>query len=292
MRRLPPMGALRAFEAGARHLNFTLAAQELHVTQAAISHQVRQLETALGAPLFERRGHALTLTAAGRRYRDRIGDALDLIGAATAEVRAPAAGPLHLTVLPSLAACWLLPRLPRFYAAVPGGDVRVTSAVALWDFTDDRFDLALRSGLGGWPGVEAVRLGGESLVPACTPAVAATLQTPADLARVRLVSDTPKQNWRHWFAVAGQAMPSLSPTVYDDAALVIQDAVQGGCVALVRRSLAADALADGRLVTPFTPDLPSDYSYWLVWKARAREHPSAPLFRDWLRAEARGSFGS
>ncbi|WP_375757243.1 LysR family transcriptional regulator [Corallococcus exercitus] len=163
MRRIPPLGALRAFEAGARHLSFTRAATELRVTQAAISHQVRQLEDWLGVSLFDRRGHALTLTARGAAYLRELTPVFERMSEATTRLYAHEQGPLRLTVLPSFAACWLLPRLERFRKQHPDLELYVNSSEALWDFLDDRFDVGIRSGLGRWTGLKAEQLATERL---------------------------------------------------------------------------------------------------------------------------------
>ena len=186
MRRIPPLGALRAFEAGARHLSFTRAATELGVTQAAISHQVRQLEDWLGVSLFDRRGHALTLTAKGAAYLRELTPAFDRLSEATARLYEGEQGPLRITVLPSFASCWLLPRLEGFRRLHPDLELHLTSSAELWDFLDDRFDVGLRSGLGRWTGLKAEQLARESLSPVCSPALAKRLRCDGD--RVIVVS--------------------------------------------------------------------------------------------------------
>ncbi|RKG64768.1 LysR family transcriptional regulator, partial [Corallococcus exercitus] len=211
MRRIPPLGALRAFEAGARHLSFTRAATELRVTQAAISHQVRQLEDWLGVSLFDRRGHALTLTARGAAYLRELTPVFERMSEATTRLYAHEQGPLRLTVLPSFAACWLLPRLERFRKQHPDIELHVNSSEALWDFLDDRFDVGIRSGLGRWTGLKAEQLATEGLAPVCTPALAKRLRTPQDLGRVRLIHDTPKDGWRRWLEAAGVAGVDVDP---------------------------------------------------------------------------------
>jgi len=293
MRRLPPLGALRAFEAAARHLNFTRAGAELFVTQAAISHQVRQLEAWLGVTLFTRRGHALALTDAGTRYLAGISAALDHIATVTAQIYVPEDRPLSVTALPSFAACWLASRLGGFRACHPDLEVRLKSDATLWSFSDDRFDFGIRSGLGTWPGLRSVLIAPEALTPLCTPDVAARLAAPADLLTVPLISDTPKDGWAKWLAAAGVAgKPTFPPTIYDDAALVLQEAARStSAVALGRRWLASDDIAAGRLVQPFALHLPNDYSYWLVWREVERESPRAAAFRSWLLTEAQKGCG-
>lgn len=290
MRRLPPLGALRAFEAAARHLNFTHAAAELFVTQAAISHQVRQLEQWLGLRLFERRGHALTITEKGRGYLDEITVALDRIATATARVKDGFEGPLRMTVLPSFATCWLLPRLDAFRAQHPDIDLKLTASAQLWDGIDDRFDLGIRSGLGRWSGLNADLIARELLSPVCAPSMAAgppALRVPADLRRARLLHDTPRDGWRVWCEhVQLTDIDLRAGMAFDDAALVLQAAVQGQGVALGRLILAQRDLKEGRLVRPFDIAVPNDYSYWLVYPPAKAERSDIAAFRAWLLAQA------
>ena len=290
MRRLPPLSALRAFEAAARHLNFTLAAAELYVTQAAISHQVRQLEQWLGLRLFERRGHALTITAPGRSYLAEITVALDRIASATARVQQGIEGPLRITVLPSFAACWLVPRLDAFRAQHPEIELRLTTSTQLWDGIDDRFDVGIRSGLGRWRGLSAELIARESLSPVCAPSLAAgppPLREPADLRHARLLHDVPRDAWRTWCERAGLTDIDVdSGLAFDDAGLVLQAALQGQGVALGRLTLAERDLREGRLVKPFDIAVSNDYSYWLVYPRRNAERADVAAFRTWLLAQA------
>ncbi|MGY6272209.1 transcriptional regulator GcvA [Achromobacter denitrificans] len=289
MRRLPPLGALRAFEAAARHLSFTRAASELCVTQAAISHQVRHLEDWLGEPLFTRRGHTLALTRKGGSYLAELSPAFDQIAAATGRVRNAGDGPLRITVLPSFASRWLLPRLPAFRARHPGVDLRVTSALETWS-GDGAFDAGIRSGLGRWPGLKADLLARESLSPVCCPALAEgppLLAEPADLAAVPLLHDQPRAAWEQWCRYANVSLDLSRGPVFNDSALALQAAVDGQGVALGRLTLAGDDLRKGRLVRLFELALPNDYSYWIVYPRTATQRPDFAAFRGWLLEEAR-----
>lgn len=287
MRRLPPLGAVRAFEAAARHLHFTRAADELAVTQAAISHQVHLLEDWLGQPLFERRGRMLTLTPTGTAYLAELTPALDRIATASTKARRPVAGPVRLTALPSLATRWLLPHLPAFQAAHPGLDLQLTTTADLWDGRDPRFDLGLRSGPGGWPGLTAALLATETLTPLCSPALRQSLPTPCtppDLLRLPLLHDTPKGSWGRWFTAAGYPdLPVPTGLNLSDSALTLQAAADGQGVVLGRLFLAAADLRSGRLVMP-CPDhrIPNDYSYWLVWPPRHDSTPAIATVRNWI----------
>ncbi|MCZ8405286.1 transcriptional regulator GcvA [Achromobacter xylosoxidans] len=288
MRRLPPLGALRAFEAAARHLSFTRAAMELCVTQAAISHQVRQLEQWLGRPLFERRGHVLALTRKGETYLDELSLAFDRMAAATERVRERRDGPLRITVLPSFASRWLLPRLPAFRERHPEIEFRVSSATRLWEGNDE-FDLGIRSGLGRWPGLKADLIAREYLSPVCHPDLAQgppALTEPADLAKVMLLHDEPRAAWRLWCELAGVSLDLEQGVQFSDAALVLQAAADGAGVALGRLLLAVDDLRAGRLVQLFDTVLANDYSYWLVYPRAALQRPQAMAFRNWLLQEA------
>jgi LysR family glycine cleavage system transcriptional activator len=290
MRRLPPLGALRAFEAGARHLSFTRAATELGVTQAAISHQVRQLEDWLGVSLFERRGHELTLTRKGAAYLEALTPAFERMSEATARLYAREQGPLRLTVLPSFAACWLLPRLEGFRQRHPDIELHLTSSAELWDFLDDRFDVGIRSGLGRWTGLKTELIANESLSPVCSPALAKKLRTPADLRKVRLLHDTPRDAWRRWLDSAGvTGVDAEAGPTFNDAGLVLQAAVQGQGVALGRRMLASSDLHAGRLVQPFAQVLPNDFSYWLVHPRPLSGRSDVAAFKAWLLSEARAA---
>ncbi|MFL9875005.1 transcriptional regulator GcvA [Paraburkholderia megapolitana] len=291
MRRLPPLGALRAFEAAAKHLSFTRAAAELCVTQAAISHQIRQLEDWLGVPLFERRGHALKLTTKGEAYLPELAGALDRIAAATLRVMEPDRRPLHITVLPSFASRWLVPRLEGFRALHPDIDVRVDSSADVWAFASERFDLGIRSGLGKWTGLKADLIAHETLSPVCSPTLAdgpPPIRVPADLRHARLLHDTPRQGWRRWCeAAAIEGLDVSTGASFNDASLSLQAAADGQGVALGRLVLAADDLRKGRLVQPFDIAIPNDYSYWLVYPAAALDRPGVAAFRTWLLSEAK-----
>lgn len=289
MRRLPPLGALRAFEAAARHMSFTLAAAELCVTQAAISHQVRQLERWLGHPMFTRRGHALSLTQKGAAYLAELSQVFDQMAAATERVRDKREGPLRISVLPSFASRWLLPRLPVFRARHPDVELRVTSSVQLWS-GDDTFDIGIRSGLGRWPGLKADLVAREFLSPVCSPALAAgppALRQPDDLKQVALLHDQPRAAWQQWCQHTGVALDLSQGLVFNDAALVLQAAIDGQGVALGRLMLAADDVRTGRLVRLFDHALPNDYSYWIVYGRSSAQRPEVAAFRGWLLEEAR-----
>ncbi len=290
-RRLPPLNALRAFEAAARHLSFTRAADELNVTQAAISHQVKGLEERLGIALFRRLNRALLLTDAGQAYLPAIHDAFDRIAEATARLTAhDRAGVLTVSVLPSFAAKWLVPRLGRFRDAHPDIDVHIAPSDRLTDFAREDVDLAIRYGKGEWPGLRADRMLTEEIFPVCSPRLLEgphRLRTPADLRRHTLLHDDMRIDWRLWLLAAGvDGVDASRGPSFTDSSMVIQAAVGGQGVALGRSALAAADLAAERLVKPFDISLPAAMAYYVVCPVATAGHPKIAAFREWVIAEA------
>lgn len=295
-RRLPPLNALRAFEAAARHLSFTAAAAELNVTQAAISHQIRGLEERLGLKLFRRAGRGLLLTDAAQAYLPEVGAAFDRLVEATRRLHQhDAAGVLNATVLPSFAAKWLLPRLGRFRAAHPEIDLRISSSAEQVDLAREDFDLALRAGGGRYPGMRVDLILTEKFFPVCSPALLSgtrPLRVPEDLRQHTLLHDEPRDLWQLWLNTVGVAnIDATRGPGFSDSGMVIQAALEGQGIAIAKGTLAADDLAAGRLVRPFDQSLPANYSYWLVCPEASAERPKIAAFRDWLLAEARMSQG-
>jgi LysR family transcriptional regulator, glycine cleavage system transcriptional activator len=290
-RRLPPLNALRAFEAAARHLSFTRAADELHVTQTAISHQIKALEERLGVRLFRRLPRGLLLTEEAQRYLPPIRDAFDQIAAATEQLGAGgSSGRLTVSVLPSFAAKWLVPRLGRFRATHPDLDLRISASSQLVDFARDDVDTAIRMGAGRYPGLRVDRLFGERMVPVCAPKLltgARPLRRPQDLREHVLLHDDDHTGWQLWLELA--EVEGVDPTrgpIFTDSAMVVQAAAEGQGVAIARRVLAAGDLAAGRLVQPFEVSLPHDLAYYLVSPEATAEQPRIRAFRAWLLAEA------
>lgn len=288
--RLPPLNALRAFEAAARHLSFTRAADELHVTQAAISHQIKGLEEWLGLPLFRRLNRALLLTEAGQAYLPAVRDAFDTLGQATERLfRRDQTGSLTISTMPSFAAKWLVIRLGSFQAAHPELEVRLQTTSELTDFHRHDVDVAIRFGTGRWPGVAAEPLMTEDVFPVASPALladAGPLREPADLAHQSLLHDDYIINWNAWFGAAGVGGVDVTRGPrFTDSSLTLQAAIAGQGVALARRVLVADDLAAGRLVRLFDVLLPGDYAYYLVAPAHYFTRPKVKAFREWLVAE-------
>jgi len=290
-RKLPPLNALRAFEAAARQLSFTRAAEELHVTQAAISHQVKALEERLGVDLFVRAGRTLALTEAGERYLPTVRDAFDAIAAATARLYDDDhGGRLTVSTIHSFATAWLFRRLPAFRARHPEIDLLLDSEDRLVDFARDAVDLAIRYGGGGWPGLREEKLLEEEIFPVCSPALLdgdRPLNDPADLAHHTLIYDDMKVNWPAWLAAAG--VPGLEPAAeigYTDSHMILAAALAGQGVALARSILVGDELRAGRLVRPFAIGLSARFAYYVVAPAATWDRPKIKLFRAWLVEEA------
>lgn len=291
-RRLPPLNALRAFEAAARHLSFTRAAEELHVTQAAISHQVKALEEHLGRKLFRRLNRALLLSDDGQAYLPSVSRAFALLNDATRNLlERDAPGPLTVSALPSFAARWLVPRLGRFRQIHPDIDLRIDPSAALTDFASGDVDVGIRYGRGKYSALRADWLMTEDIFPVCSPALLSgehPLRAPGDLEHQVLLHDDGHGDWRTWLLAAGidRVDPTRGP-IFTDSSMLIQAAMAGQGVALARGVLAADELAAGRLVRPFTLSLPTDYAYYLVCPQNTAEQPKIAAFRDWLLDEAR-----
>ncbi len=286
-RRLPPLNALRAFEAAARHLSFTRAADELAVTQAAVSHQVKALEEWLGLKLFDRQNRTIYLTRGGQAYLPAVREALDGLAEATRRLtQQDSRGALTVSAVPSFAAKWLVPHLTDFRRRQPEIDVRISANDRLIDFAREDVDLAIRMGGGDWPGLTAIWFMDEDLFPVCSPALLQgpyPLERPEDLAHQTLLHDDMRQDWTMWLRAAGVEGVDPEPGPgYTDSSMVIQAAVEGQGVALGRSALAAGDLAAGRLVKPFEVRLPASFAYYVVFPPAQAEQPKVKAFTDWL----------
>lgn len=290
--RLPSLNGLRAFEAAARHLSFTLAASELNVTQTAISHQIRRLEEELGIRLFIRQNRALALTPEARDYLPGVRAAFNDLRLATDRLlRKEDDKVLTVSTLASLAAKWLLPRLTDFQEQHPGIDVRITTSTGLVDFQRDNVDAAIRYGRGQWPGVRADWLMADELFPVCSPSLLRgdkPLRRPEDLRNHPLLhtSNTNSDDWRLWLTAAGlPADIARQPGItFDMIFMTIQAAIDGIGVAMGRTSYVQDDIAKGRLVVPFKIALPADAGFYLVAPEGRREAPKLAAFRQWIVA--------
>lgn len=290
-RRLPPLNALRAFEAAARYQSFTRAAEELCVTQGAVSHQVKALEAELGLKLFNRERQRLVITDAGREYMAVVRDSFDRIAAGTERLlQRQRSGVLTVSTSPDFAAKWLVHRLGGFVELHPEIDLRVSATLHHVDFAREDVDLAVRHGDGNWPGLEAMRLCTEELFAVCSPkllAKRARVKKPEDLLKLPLLHLDDRKIWVRWLEAAGVSSPELSQgPILNRASMVIDAAVDGQGVALARTTLAAWDLLNGRLVQPFPATLRTAKTYWIVCPKATASLPKITLFRDWMLAEA------
>ncbi|WP_420347453.1 transcriptional regulator GcvA [Pelagibius sp.] len=288
MKDLPPLNALRAFEAGARHLSFTKAAAELHVTQAAVSHQVKALEEHLGFALFRRLTRKLALTEQGRVLHPVVRDAFARISDTAARLKSDGAESRTLTVsiTPAFGAKWLIYHLPRFWEEYPEIDVRVHHSIQPVDLRQDDVDIAVRFGAGHWEGLVSEFLLRVDYVPVCSPSLLEgdnPLKRPEDLCRHTLLHEDDHSGWVQWLAVAGvDSVDARRGPVIDDSTVILHAAAEGKGVALGRSSLIGEDLAAGRLVKPFDLTMSSDLGYHLVYLPSALERQKVKVFRDFL----------
>lgn len=290
-RRLPSLNAIKAFEAAARHESFTRAAEELCVTQGAVSHQVKALEMELGLNLFNREPQRLVLTELGRDYLTVLRDALDRIAVGTDRLlQRQSVGVLTVTMSPNFASKWLVHRLGRFADSHPSVDLRVSAARHHVDFAREEVDMAIRHSEGAVPGLHCVRLYTEELFPVCSPALLRgphALHHPTDVAHHPLLHLDHRQDWSKWLDAAGVTGTDLSRgPVLNQASMIIDAAVDGQGIALARSGLAARDLIDGRLVRPFSLSLPVSYGYWVVCPKATANLPKIAMFREWLLNQA------
>ncbi len=294
-RTLPPLNGLRAFEAAARHMSFTAAAEELNVTQAAISHQVRGLELRLGLKLFVRKNRSLLLSESGQAYLPPVRAAFDQLNEATEKLlHKDRGGNLTVTTTASFATKWLVPRLGGFQRANPEIDVRVSTGTGLVDFAREDVDIGIRYGRGQWSNLVAERLVGENVLPVCAPSLVRgpnALRKPADLKRFTLLHiGTFPDDWQVWLTAAGiKGIDAARGVTFDNAVVAYQAAMDGLGVALGRNPLVAPDLKAGRLVAPFDLKLPSEFAYYLVYPAEAIRRRKIKAFRDWLMTLAEDS---
>ena len=294
MRRLPPLNALRAFEAAARHLSFSKAADELSVTPGAVSQQIKLLEEFVGLPLFVRSPRGLTLTEAGAAALPSLSDGFDRLEAG-ARLMTERGGPRRVTVsaAPSFASKWLVPRLDRFTAQNPDVDVYVHADMGLVDFASGEADIAVRFGPGGYEGLDATLLMAERIVPVCAPGLITgdpPLKTLTDLAHHTLLHDDANAedgpSWPMWLRAAGADFDGVRGPRFNQSSLAIEAAVAGKGVALAKSALAEADLVAARLTVPFDLTTPTDFSYWVVHPEPKAALPEVAAFKAWLLAEA------
>lgn len=295
-RQLPPLTALKAFEAAARHLSVSVAAEELRVTPAAVSHQIRQLEDHLGLPLFRRVGRNLVLTDAGQAGLPWIKEGFDGLAFAIDAIDALGeTGLLTVSVTPSFAVKWLLPRLHRFQDRHPEIDVHVSASMQLSDFVKDGVDIAIRYGAGAYPEMIVEKLLAESVAPVCSPKLLESglgLDNAKDLALHTLLHDDSPDNdvscpnWEMWLRAAKvDGVDASRGLRFNQSSLVLEAAILGRGIALAKETLAAQDIAEGRLVRPFETRVPVDFAYYLVAPKSKLNLPKVSYFRDWILEE-------
>lgn len=308
--RLPPLSTFRTFEAAARHLSFRKAADELHVTPAAVSQQIKSLESYLGVPLFHRLPKALQLTDEGLAMYPKVRDGMDSFAAAIESTRRSASLALNVTAPPSFATRWLVPRLARFSLAHAEVAIRISSnpenidgPQTTLEMTSEASDprheaseVAIRFGTGIYPGHQVEKMLTPDYVLVCSPRLLdgeAPLRTPEDLVNQILIHDEsipdPEQrpSWHEWFKLAGvNGVDTERGPRFSNSILAQEAAVEGQGVALALRPQVEAEVAAGRLAIPFATALPSAYAYYLVIPQAIAERPVVSAFKDWLQAEA------
>ncbi|MCL7714806.1 transcriptional regulator GcvA [Stenotrophomonas mori] len=294
-----PLNALRAFEAAARSLSFQAAAGQLFVTPAAVSHQVKRLEEYLGVRLFHRGHRAVELTGAGKTLATSLGEVFGLLDLALDRAIAPASASLRVSAIESFAARWLAPRLHRFQHDHPELEVHVETSDSHADFTRDGVDVAIRYGVGGYPGVHAERFLEAPVFVVCAPALAAdarfSLATPGDLRHHTLLQDRSAlgragvPDWQAWLEAAGaEGVDAARGPVFASHYLALEAAVAGHGLALGLAPLVEQDLRQGRLFRPFDQSLANAYAFWIVRPQGDNGNPAVAAFCQWLRREASG----
>ncbi|WGL94934.1 transcriptional regulator GcvA [Arsenophonus nasoniae] len=289
---MPPLNALRVFDAAARHLSFTKAAEELYVTQAAISHQIKGLENFLGMKLFRRRNRSLLLTEEGLNYYLDIKEIFSSLLEATRKLQAfRAKGALTVSLLPSFAIQWLVPRLSSFNHAYPDIDVRIQAVDHEGDKMADDVDVAIFYGYGNWPGLKTDRLYAEYLIPVCAPALLAgryPLKKPQDLVHHTLLHDSSRRDWQAYARqLSLQDIINVEQgPIFSHSAMVIQAAIYGQGIALINNVMTKNELDSGRLVCPFNDVLVSKKAFYLVCHDNQAELGKIAAFRQWILAKA------
>ncbi|MGE0355485.1 MAG: transcriptional regulator GcvA [Burkholderiales bacterium] len=308
--RLPPLNALRAFEAAARHRSFKRAAEELFVTPAAISQQVKSLEEYLGVELFRRLTRAIELTPAAEAMLPKLREGFDCFAAGLASARrAEERGRIAVAAPPNFAARWLMPRLRSFTTTYPHFDLRIIGTLRAIDNPDEETSLdpgrvdseaqvAVRYGMGDYPGLQVDLLFRPSYVPVCSPKLLGRgppLRKPADLRLHTLIhddsspGDEERPGWEEWLEIAGaKGVDGTRGPRFSNASLVHEAAIDGLGVALALRPLVDSDIEEGRLVVPIERAVPTRFAYYLVTPAALADHPVASTFRRWLLAQAEG----
>ncbi|MER2022033.1 MAG: transcriptional regulator GcvA [Stenotrophomonas sp.] len=302
-RHAPPLTALRAFQAAARSLSFQKAATQLFVTPAAVSHQVKRLEAYLGTELFERGHRTVTLTPQGAALAASLTEIFGMLDLALDRAAPAEPGHLRVSTMESFAAKWLAPRLHRFHDAHPDIHVRLLTTDQLVDVGQDQVDVAIRYGLGTYPGVQVEKLMDAPVFPVCAPGTSRKdgkpIASPADLADVAFIHDQSAEgrpgvpDWAAWLqAAALQGVSANAGPLFPSIYLAQEAAVNGHGVALGLAPLVEEDLRRGRLVRPFDGSLPNAYAFWAVRPLAARRKSATDAFCHWLQTEATGTLSS
>jgi LysR family glycine cleavage system transcriptional activator len=300
MKKLPPLNSLRVFEAAARHLSFTKAADELHVTPGAVSQQIKALEDFLQTPVFRREKRALLLTDEAQASLPILREGFDKLAEAAKILAARAdSRRLSVSVAPSFASKWLVPRLDQFQEAHPDIDVWVSADMNIVDFAVEDVDLAIRYGGGRYPGLTVAHLMAEKIVPVCAPQLLTgepPIKSPEDLVHHTLLHDSSRDNdascptWPMWLKAAGVSHKHGDRGLkFNQSSLVIEAAVAGKGVALAKAALALADLEAGRLVIPFDLTTPTEFAYYIVYPPAKSSSPAVKAFVAWAKAAAASS---
>lgn len=286
-RRLPPFAAVRAFESAARHASFKDAAGELHVTQSAISHQIRALEDFLGVVLFRRGPNRVELTQTGETYFRDVTSILDRLNESTGRITTTETdGPLRIRSTPAFAARWLLPRLAQFNAAYPDIELHIVTTIEPTDFAQDEVDLLIQYGQAPAPGLRTESFLSSSRFPVCAPGIVDVdrpIRTPEDLVRYTLLRDVVGDAWEEWFECAGSVLPDcITGPRLEHCDLTLRAAEQGQGVALGYGALIETELAGGALIKPFDIETPSKVIYSLTCPEAWSNRPTIAAFRNWI----------
>jgi LysR family transcriptional regulator, glycine cleavage system transcriptional activator len=281
-----PLNPLQTFVAAARARNLTRAAERLHLTVSALSHQIRQLEERVDCTLFVRGPRGLKLTAEGQRLLDKVAPHLEAIEEALKPLCAHCDHALSLSAMPSMTSSWLLPRLPRFVAKFPEVELNLDSSIELVDFADGRYDAALRYGAGRWPGVVVEPLLEEWLTPVASPSLLGKRTRPQleDLGHLPLLC--PEDPWAEWFTTYGGDPPARYAASFSDSESRQRAAVEGLGVALGRTTMVRPLIEAGTLVALYPQLLKAEFAHYLVYPERSLKHAGFRAFRDWLLDEA------
>lgn len=296
---LPPLAAIRAFEAAARLLSFTRAAEELAMTQAAVSYQIKVLEERVGQPLFIRKPRQVELTETGSALATGASEAFRILAESYEQARTGGQGTLSISTIPTFATSWFAPHLGSFQIKHPSIAVRLETAHRVIDLAQENIDIGIRTGgKGVWPGLVSHRLFLADFTPMLSPALTATIggvKQPSDLLKLRIL-DAGDPWWPMWFDLAGidarENLAARPRSQLGAQAFEARAAVAGGGVAILTRELFADELANGSLIQPFDIVGNDGHSYWLVYQEARRNVPKIRAFRDWMLAEIGASRGA